>query len=140
MASRRYGETSDAQMVEGISAGNTGGMMNDKLQKDMHKDKRGRTYPLARLPNIRTQRVLSRGTECQVTQLVALVEHLVAYCEINDSGQHNAHPDWYVVCEDAQGVPAVTYPAPQLLSSSCQNTELLLGNCRMGHCILTPRH
>jgi hypothetical protein len=86
----------------------------DEKKDEVHKKKR--TYPLSRLPDVRTRCVLSWVAERQVTQLIALVEHLVTHGEVDDGGQHDAYPYRYVVSEDAQRVPAVTDPAPQLLA------------------------
>lgn len=85
--------------------------------------RRGQTYPFIRFPAVSTRHIFCRVAERQVTQLVALVKHMVAHSDVDDGGQQNAHPNGYVVGEDAQRVVCIIDPAPQLFMSPCQQTQ-----------------
>lgn len=75
------------------------------------------TYLLCRVPDLATRLLLTGVAKCQVTQLVTLMEYLVANGKVDDAGEQNAHPDRHVVGEYSQGAPVVIDPAPQLRTS-----------------------
>lgn len=99
-------------------------MKNRKKEQktSIERVREGPRYLLGRVSYLGARRFLGRVAETEIAQLVALVEDVVADGDVDDGREEDAHPDGDVVREDAQRVPLVADPAPELSSRSARSS------------------
>jgi hypothetical protein len=118
------------------------GRGEDGTEGKPQQKKRGeKAYLLRRIPYIRAGDVFCLVAKPQVTQLVALVEHVVPDSNVDDGGQHDARPDRHVVEKNAELVVVISDPAPQLgaESSAAALQRLKIRNVQRGDLLLHCR-